>query len=323
MHIATSPLIPSGWAVKSLLASTAQRWYEGWIFIFLIWTTCLVLFRILDHVASCILLPILRRQNPYSNRGASGSRSGARFNSSFWWKRPFFACVSKDVLLLVRDPMQWSQALVFFGLLGAYFANIHRVSRLSVEPSWRVGVSSLNLVCTLLVFGSLAVRFLFPQMSLEGRRLWLTHIIPGGFKKLLMAKLVFYSALAVIIVDSLLWISASNLQVSFSMRLWLAGVGAIAAVSLTGLTLGLGAKLIDIKAQDPARLVSSSSGAITLVLMLLYVGVVGFSLVLAWEADARGGVFMFLAAMPAALASFILGYLPVKLGMRSLERIEL
>ena len=121
-------------------------------------------------------------------------------------------------------------------------------------------------------------------MSLEGRRLWLLHVVPGGLRRLLYAKFVWYGLVGVLLVEGLLLLSARQLQIPVPMVWWLAGVGIMASLSLVGLTLGLGAWWIDVHSSDPARIVSSSSGALALVVMLGYVGMVAWSLVMAWSA---------------------------------------
>ena len=51
----------------------------------------------------------------------------------------------------MRDPAQWSQFLIFFGLLAFYFANIRRLSYDGQTPYWRNLVSFLNLAVTALL----------------------------------------------------------------------------------------------------------------------------------------------------------------------------
>jgi ABC-2 type transport system permease protein len=323
MQIAMSPWMPSSWVARALSAGVERRWIEGWTYAALLWTTAAVAFRVFDHVAAALLPPVLRAQT-WGGAEAAPSRRAAPLSVDRWWSRtPLRASLVKDWLLVARDPMQWTQAVVFFGLLGAYFANIHRLSHISSEPGWRVGVAALNLSCTLLVFGSLAVRFVFPQMSLEGRRLWLLRVSPEGIRHLMRAKLYLYGLAGVAIIETLLWMSASRLGVPMAVRWWLAGVGVLAALSIVGLTVGLGACWIDPDAQDAARVVSSSSGALVLVLMLAYVGSVAGALVLAWTSWAAGSAAGALVATVGLMGlSGLAGWIPVQAGLRTLERFE-
>ena len=253
-------------------------------------------------------------------------RSGASqvwFRSRWWVRRPIFASLVKDLLLVVRDPMQWSQAVMFFGLLGAYFANIDRLSRLSVQPSWRIGIASLNLACTLLVLGSLGVRFLFPQMSLESRKLWLLRTAPGGMRMLVFSKLWFYGVIAIGVVETLLWLSATRLSVPMEICWWLSGVGLLSSLALIGLTIGFGAWWIDLGAQDAARVVSSSNGALVLMLVLCYVAGVITTLVVVWTQWLKSAMVGIIVGNAIFLGmSLLAGLLPLYKGLARLERLE-
>ena len=323
MQLASSLWMPSSWVARSLSACLNDRWMEASLFAGLLWSSAAVSIRLLDHLAAWTLLAVLRRHAAGETRSRPGAARVLTLSRRWWMAHPFWACVMKDLLLLIRDPAQWSQGLVFFGLLGAYFSNIHRLTQMAVEPSWRIGVASLNLACTLLVFGSLAVRFVFPQMSLEGRRLWLVHVAPGGLRQVLYAKLICYGSLAVVLTEGLLWVSATRLGVPGPMAWWLAAVGAVASFSLVGLTAGLGAWLIDPGASDPGRIVSSSNGALALVLMLGYIGTTIWALVVGWTSWINRQPLGFgLAGLGLLGASWLLGVLPVRRGVGVLERLE-
>ena len=330
MRIAMAGWWPSSWVATALEAGLDGRWAESFLYTALLWTTLLLAWRGLDHLEARLLLPVLRQHaqplqgspvRPPLRRAMTGR--GEELRIAWWMRRPFLASLVKDVLLVIRDPMQWSQAVVFFGLLGAYFANIHRLSQISVEPSWRIGVASLNLASTLLVFGSLAVRFVFPQMSLEGRSLWLLRMVPDGMRTLMTSKVCLYGVIAVVIVEGLLALSVNRLGVPLAIAWWLAGVGIIAALTLVGLTVGAGAWWIDPTAQDSARVVSSSNGALVLVWMLCYVGSVVGGLVAAWTGWLGGSVIRLVgASLGIAVVSLASSIVPICKGLARLERLE-
>lgn len=324
MRVAMSMWMPSSWVATALDAALNSRWVESGRFALLLWTTMVVCWRLLDHLAAGLLLPVLRQHVQTVEASGVRVRSEAgQFRVRWWMGRPLLAALAKDVLLVIRDPMQWSQAVVFFGLLGAYFANIHRLTSVSVEPAWRIGVASLNLACTLLVFGSLSVRFIFPQMSLEGRSLWILRMAGQGTRHLLVSKMCLYGTLAVLVTEGLLAMSAERLGVPIAVRWWLAGVGVLASLTMVGLAVGLGAWWIDPTVQDAARLVSSSKGALVLVLMLGYVGCVVATLMAVWTNwlghPVRGAL---LASAGLLAVSLVAGGLPLLKGLARLRQFE-
>ena len=327
MKLATASWLPSRWVATALDASLNGRWVESGVYTALLWSTALLAWRLLDHVAGWKLLELLRN-HPQTLEGSAQAEpnplSGTASLRVRWWMRhPWSAAMAKDVLLTLRDPAQWSQAVVFFGLLGVYFANIHHLAAMSVEPSWRIGVASLNLACSLLVFGSLTVRFLFPQMSLEGRSLWLLRLAPHGMRRLLMAKLCLYGVLGTLIIEGLVALSMSRLGIPIAIRWWMAAVGVCGALTLVSLTVGLGAWWIDPTVQDGARFISSSTGAVVLVLMLGYVGCVVMALIVAWRGwYQHQHSLVWMATGSLIGTSLVASLVPLRGGLHTLEQLE-
>ena len=88
--------------------------------------------------------------------------------------------IVKDLRLFRRDPVQWSQFMIFFGLLALYFANIRRFSYDVNYTAWVNMISFLNLAVVGLILSTFTTRFIFPMISLEGRRFWILGMLPVG-----------------------------------------------------------------------------------------------------------------------------------------------
>jgi hypothetical protein len=144
-----------------------------------------------------------------------------------------------------------------------------------------------------------------------------------GPRHLLVSKVCLYGAFALLITEGLLLVSAQRLGVPPAVRWWLTGVGVIASLTMVGLTVGLGAWWIDPEAQDAARLVSSSKGALVLVLMLGYVGCVVATLVAVWTNWLGQPIRGALVAGAGLLAvSWLTGGWPLLKGLQRLTRLE-
>ncbi len=89
------------------------------------------------------------------------------------WSPPAAALVLKDARLFWRDPAQWIQFMIFFGLLCIYVLNLRNVAFNFQSPFWETMISYLNLAASSLTLSTLTTRFVFPQFSLEGRLLWI------------------------------------------------------------------------------------------------------------------------------------------------------
>ena len=89
--------------------------------------------------------------------------------------------IIKDLRLFRRDPVQWSQFLIFFGLLLLYFANVDRFRQHRSDVTvlaWVNIVSFLNLAVVGLILSTFTTRFIYPLISLEGRRFWILGRLP-------------------------------------------------------------------------------------------------------------------------------------------------
>ena len=153
--------------------------------------------------------------------------------------------------------------------------------------------------------------------------MWLLRMSPNGVRQQFHSKLVLYGMLAVLIIETLLGLSLSRLGTPATIRWWLSGVGVVAALAIVGLTVGLGAWWIDPMAEDAARVVSSSNGALTLVLMLGYVACVVAALVVAWTSWLRPGVHgLWAVSAVLGIVSLVTALVPIRLGFLRLERFE-
>ena len=99
--------------------------------------------------------------------------------------------IIKDFRTFRRDPVQWAQVLIFTGLLTLYFANTRRFYNEDLGRAYQNGVSLLNLAATALLLCSYTGRFIFPMLSLEGRKFWILGLLPLPRERLLWVSLPF------------------------------------------------------------------------------------------------------------------------------------
>ncbi len=180
----------------------------------------------------------------------------------------------KDWRLLRRDPLQWLQFLIFFGLLGLYFLNIDRFSHQGHDISnilWVNMVSFLNLAVVGLILSTFTTRFIYPMISLEGQRFWVLGLLPLPRETILWSKFLFAAlgswvpcGLLVLASDLLLQIDPLVLGVhQFTCLLLCLGLASIA--------VGLGAMMPNFRESSPSKIAAGFGGTLTLVLSALYI----------------------------------------------------
>lgn len=183
----------------------------------------------------------------------------------------------KDWRLLRRDPVQWSQFLIFFGLLGLYFLNVDQFSVTAGDISratWVNLVSFLNLAVVGLILSTFTTRFIYPMLSLEGRRFWVLGLMPVSRRTIVWSKFVFAAlgswgpcALLILLSDVMLRVDPLVIGIHQLTTVLL-------CMGLAGLAVGLGATMPNFRESSPSKIAAGFGGTLNLVLSAVYIIVV-------------------------------------------------
>jgi len=236
--------------------------------------------------------------------------------------RAILALAIKDVRMFWRDTTQWGQSVMLFGLLGVYIVNLRNFTHQLSSPFWINLVAYLNLGACSLNLATVTTRFVFPQFSLEGRRLWIVGMSPLGLECVVRAKYWLSSMMSLIVTLGLITLSCWLLDMTWDNVVFFGAVVAVMTFALNGLAVGLGVLYPNLKEANPSKIVSGFGGTLCLVLSFLYIlasvlvlafGTTGLHDHASWAA---ASVFVFV------LLSFLIGWLPLKLGLRHLKNFE-
>jgi ABC-2 type transport system permease protein len=244
--------------------------------------------------------------------------------------------IVKDLRLFRRDPVQWLQFLIFFGLLGLYFLNIRRLSYDVNYTSWVNLISFLNLSVVGLILSTFTTRFIFPMISLEGRRFWILGLLPVRRETILLGKFLFASVGSLLPSMLLVVLSDTMLRVSPLILAFHVLACGMFCVGLSGIAVGLGAKMPNLRDDSPSRIAAGFGGTLNLILSTAYVAaIVATTAVpchfyLAAEGVSYGseGSSLRLAqyVVLGALASLVLGLLatvlPLRMGCKAFRELE-
>ncbi len=182
--------------------------------------------------------------------------------------------VIKDLKILLRDPVQWAQMIILFGLLVLYALNLRTLNYDTAPPFWKKVISFLNLTATNMCLATFTTRFVFPLVSTEGRSLWLLDVSGVSRKMLLSSKYILSFTMTATAGISLTVLSNYMLRTPAGLWLLQAIMTTSVAAGLSGLATGMGAIFPDFKESDPARIVSSFGGTVTLLISLGLVGTI-------------------------------------------------
>jgi len=248
---------------------------------------------------------------------------------------PIRTLIMKDLRLFWRDPSQWAQFAIFFGLLIVYVSNLYNYEKY-IGPQWQTRIAFLNLAAAALVLSVLTTRFVFPLFSLEGKRFWIIGLAPLKRNRILIQKFVLSIATTLVFTEALTIISSVALNLGRTVMLVCCATMLLMNFSMAGLAVGLGAMYPNFKDDNPARIVSGLGGTLNFILSMLYVAVVVLlEGIVFWEytehastgrlvtllrLDFQGAILLVFAVVAAI--SIFTAVAPMYLGIRNVNRLE-
>jgi ABC-2 type transport system permease protein len=239
-----------------------------------------------------------------------------------WLDRDTRALAVKDVRMFWRDTTQWGQSVMLFGLLGSYIISLRNFTHHLTSPFWINTIAFLNLFACLLNLATVTTRFVFPQFSLEGQRLWIIGLAPMGLARVVKTKYWLTSALSLVVTLTLITLSCYLLQMTWG---WVALFGVVATVmtfTLNGVAIGLGVLYANLKEANPNKIVSGFGGTLCLVLSSVYILASVALLVFGTMELPRHTSRAVESFIGFALLSLLIGWLPLKLGLERLKNFE-
>ena len=152
------------------------------------------------------------------------------------------------------------------------------------SPFWITVVSHLNLLVCCLALSTLTTRFIYPQFSLEGQRLWILGLSPLPLHRVLTLKLRLSASVLALVMVTLVVVSGVSLGLPRQRILFFSASILMMSYGLTSLALSLGALLPNFRESNPARIVSGFGGTACLIASFVYiVGGMVLLLIPSWE----------------------------------------
>jgi ABC-2 type transport system permease protein len=328
--------VPTSWVARGLQAAGRGDLGGSSYYLALVWSNSLFLYLLTTWVS----LGLYRRG---FNRLSTGGDLRRRYGGT-WMDRlleallPFVhpgtrLLIVKDFRTFRRDPQQWGQILLFTGLLVLYFTNVRRMFQERVEWNYQNGISFLNLCAIALLLCSYTGRFIYPLLSLEGRKFWILGLVPLRREQILWGKFAFSTTGGLLLSEVLIVLSDVMLEMPIdALLLHVLTVGVLAA-GLSGLSVGLGACMPNFRESDPSKIAVGFGGTLNLVAGLLFLLVTVGLMAGPWhlfniatEMSGSRSPFMIPTLIVLTGAGMVFGalavVLPLRAGVRALREME-
>ncbi len=332
-----SPFMPSHWMTTGIMAAARGEAVNAVVPLTVVWSNGLVAYLVAAWTARRVY------RSGY-DRIAGGGRAKKVYRGNvldrvmellvFYLDRPTRILVVKDFRTFRRDPTQWVLLIIFGGLLMLAATNFRSYYRNDLAVLDKYAVSLINVAATSVLLCAGLSRFIYPLISLEGRKFWILGLMPVRREQILFGKFAFAATGSLLVAETLILVS----DVLLGMPPEVVGVHALTvaviAVGLSAMNVGLGAYMPNFRETDPSKIVVGFGGTVNMVVGLLYlVVVVGVMAAPLHAAGLAGGLrnsggdptlpgWAF-AGLPVGLAAGALAvWLPLRAGARSLRATE-
>ena len=329
----TSPFLPSEWTTKAIMSFLLG--HPDPLPLALLWTTA----------AAFVTIGAWLHRELFASGFTKAQEGAERFVRGGLWgwtvgtllsglpvaKREF---VLNDIKLFFRDASQWSQLILLAVLVVVYLFNI---KALPLHRGEEVGffyttlVSFLNLGLAGFVLSSIAARFIFPAVSLEGRHMWLLRSSPLDLRALLWSK--YWVGTLPLLVLALLLTGLTNVLLKVGPFMMVMGLVTICCLTfaMAAMALGFGALYPQFETENAAQIPTSFGGLVYMMATVVLLGAVIFAL---WQA-----VYVYIRAVyqrvPVVVDAWMIFWfavaagvcvvatvVPLRVGLRKMETFE-
>ena len=327
----TASWMPSEWAAQGIMGWLRQD--PELLPFYMLWSTAAV----------AIVLGAVLHRFMYSRGFSKSQESGQRWvrqgaigrrvaKMLTPWGVMRRELVLKEMRVFFRDTTQWSQLILLTVLVVVYVFNIKFLPLRGEGVTFFLQnvIPFVNLILAGFVLASIAARFIFPGISLEGRTLWLLRSSPLEMRQLLWSK--FWVGTAPLLVLALGLVFATDVLLEVSGFMMAVSVFTITMLTfaIAGLALGFGALFPKFNTENAAQIPTSFGG---LVLMMASVALIGAVIVI----EARP-VYQYVAApllrTEPSIVSLWLGFggagliclattfIPIRIAVKRMKELE-
>ncbi len=328
----TSPLLPSEWMQRTLMGWLTRSFDP--LPLYLLWSTAAA-FVVLGAVLHRAMYPVgfTKAQESAQRIIKSGARPSLLSRLLTPWGIVRRELILKEVRLFFRDTTQWSQLILLAVLVVVYIFNIKFLPLTGEGITFFIVnlIPFLNLGLAGFVLASIAARFIFPGVSLEGRSWWLLRSSPLSMRELLWSK--FWVGTLPLLALAVGIVTVTNILLQVSLFMFAVSLGSIVLLTfaIAGLAVGFGTLYPRFETENAAQIPTSFGGLVFMMTSVLLIGAVIFL-------EARP-VYQFLRAKLYGVgevnsAELLLGFglaaglcmlatfVPLQLAQRRLESLE-
>ena len=178
--------------------------------------------------------------------------------------------LKKEFWQFIREPSQWIHFGAVSVLTVTFLVSIMRVDLRGTLPLFQTVSYLVVLVFNAFLIASIALRFVYPMISIEGESFWSVLSAPVYREKILAVKFGI-SALPLAVGGTLLALFSHYPLREHTLLIVSATILMLAVtIALVSLNLAAGAYFATYKERNPIKVASSQSATLTFLLCIIY-----------------------------------------------------
>lgn len=261
----SNPYYPNEWFYKSISALTSGKIKDFSRY------TGLLLSGGLVSISFSFLLAELFYRKGWMSSSSESVKVAVRKKPLINKMPSLMNLIHKDLKIFFRSPMQWSQLLIIGVLLIIYSISLRRTPLYVEDPFWLSSLALVNTGFIGYIISTLSLRFVYPQISLEGRTWWALRASPIPPKKIIFSKIVIQFLITLIIAE-LVIIFSNIILVKYTLVVTIfAFITLIFTIVSVYLSVSLGTIFADFEETNPAKIASGAGGLLNASISLLYI----------------------------------------------------
>ncbi|MER3524298.1 MAG: hypothetical protein C4326_09590 [Ignavibacteria bacterium] len=243
------------------------------------------------------------------------------------WSSPLGVVLRRDLSLFLREPSQWLHLLLMILLLVVFLVSVGTMNLRFEHPVMQTNAFLVVFLFNGFLIASIALRFVFPLVSLEGEAFWSVRVSPLSLERLYWYKAVVSLVAVALLAEALAVSSVYLLSRDWNLVLLACSVTIFVVATLTSLNLGAGGYFAVYKEKNPIRVASSQGASLTFLAGMLYLTAVTAILVgplykyFDNVVGDRGVSFqwMMVALMAIAVISSLFIFLSTRIGLAAMR----
>lgn len=274
-----SPWLPTTWASKVLIPLLRVEAGEPWFYLAMLYSTAAMLFLLSATIVEKTFVKGWSAAQQGRVHGGEEERALSRWLRVISRPLPRTPALLfvKDLTIFLRDASQWSQLILLLVLVVIYVYNFSALP-ISDGTALATVLRDIAALCNLglaaFVTTAVAVRFVYPMVSLEGRSWWILKSAPVALERIWWSKfwigfvpLSFFGLVLVGITNHLLGVPGTLTAVFVATLLPM-----IAAIVAMGLAFGAVYPRLD--TQNAAHIATGFGAIVYMVASLGFIAVV-------------------------------------------------